>query len=76
VRSANGTIVYVPTVSAIHAHVKTRKGNSARRMRLFIESRRYYLARYSGHQRWKLRLLSASYFVLGLYFVLRGGRRP
>lgn len=64
VHSTSGYIVFVPSISAVHAHVRSEKGNSSRRMLLFIKSRRYYLDRYSGYSRWQRRFLGSSYWVL------------
>ncbi|HEY6872882.1 MAG TPA: glycosyltransferase family 2 protein [Geobacteraceae bacterium] len=75
VHAAKGKILYVPTVTAVHAHVSSEKGNSASRMLQFIKSRKYYLKTYSSYSRWQLGLLSASYAVLKTYNRVRGGGR-
>ena len=67
VHAAGGRILYVPTLTAIHAHVKIEKGNNGKRMLLFIKSRKYYLKSYSGYNRWCIGLLSASYTILAGY---------
>jgi len=64
VRKAGGHIVFDPSLSAVHAHVRSEKGNSSRRMLTFIKSRRYYLQRYSGYGRLRLMLLHVSYLLL------------
>ncbi len=64
VRKACGNIVFDPSLSAVHAHVRSEKGNSSRRMHTFIKSRRYYLQRYSGYGRLRLMLLHVSYLLL------------
>lgn len=69
-----GKIVYVPTLTAVHAHVKNEKGNTSQRMLRFIESRKYYISRYSGYSRLRKRLLYLSYAVLSGYYTLKGGR--
>lgn len=72
VHAAGGKILYVPMVSATHAHVRSEKGDGTKRMVLFIQSRKYYLNTYSGYNCWKLRLLFASYNVLAGYNRLKG----
>jgi GT2 family glycosyltransferase len=67
-RATGGRILYVPMVTAVHAHVPSEKGNRARRMLRSIESRQYYLAAYSGYSTWRLRLLALSYTALSLYY--------
>lgn len=64
VREYNGKIVYVPSLSAVHDHIRSEKGNSSRRMQLFIKSRRYYLERYSGYGHIRITLLFFSYWGL------------
>lgn len=64
VRSASGHIIFVPSLSAVHAHARSEKGNSSRRMLLFIKSRRYYLERYSGYDALQRYFLGMSYLVL------------
>ncbi len=67
VRKAGGNILFVPNIKAIHAHVASEKENSAKRMLLFIKSRKYYLKTYSGYKPWQLALLFASYLLLMFY---------
>lgn len=76
VHAAQGKVLYVPTVSAIHAHVSSEKGDKVKRMLLFIKSRRYYLKTYSGYNRWQLFLLSCSYSAFAGYNRLKGFCRP
>lgn len=71
VKLEGGNIIYVPSVSAIHAHKKSEKGNSSKRMLWFIKSRNYYLKEYSGYQNWQLIILSLSYSLLSLYHNLK-----
>lgn len=71
VKAAGGRIIYVPTVSAVHAHVKSEKGNAGKRMLLFINSRKYYLKTYSGYARWRLHLLFTSYSTLAFFNWIR-----
>lgn len=67
VRAAGGKIIYVPSISAIHAHIKSEKGNVGKRMIMFINSRKYYLKTYSDYADWQLKLLNASYAILAFY---------
>lgn len=71
VHSQGGRIVYVPSISAVHAHVRSEKGNTGKRMLLFIKSRMYYLEKYSGHKQWQLQLLKLSYAALALLSAVR-----
>jgi hypothetical protein len=64
VKTVGGIIIYVPTVSAVHSHIKSEKGNAGKRMLLFIKSRKYYLKTYSCYTRWQLQLLFFSYTTL------------
>ena len=66
VKATGGKIIYIPTVTAVHAHIKGEKGNPGKRMLRFIKSRRYYLQTYSGYQWWQLRLLDSSYGALAI----------
>lgn len=68
IRLAGGNIVYVPSVTATHAHILSEKGNNALRMLQFIRSRKYYLETYSGYSWWQVRLLSLSYSILSAYY--------
>lgn len=70
VRKAGGHIVFDPSLSAVHAHVRSEKGNSSRRMLTFIKSRLYYLAKYSGYGRIRLFFLLKSYKFLSVLHVL------
>ncbi|MBA3013506.1 MAG: glycosyltransferase family 2 protein [Desulfobulbaceae bacterium] len=72
VHRKNGKILYVPSAIAIHAHVKSEKGDSTKRMLQFIRSRKYYLYTYAGYQKWQLWLLSISYKTLALYSISKG----
>lgn len=65
VRSAGGQIVFVPSLSAVHAHLRSEKGNPSGRMLLFIKSRQYYLVRYSDYGKLQRSLLGVSYLLLG-----------
>lgn len=71
VKAAGGQIIYLPTVTAVHAHIKGEKGNPGKRMLLLIKSRRYYLKTYSGYRWWQLRLLDLSYGALAILNLVR-----
>lgn len=66
VRIAGGRILFVPTLTAIHAHVRSEKANASGRMLIFIQSRLYYLTRYSGYGPGRLRMLCLSYTLLAM----------
>ena len=66
VKQHEGKIVFSPFIEAIHAHIKSTKGNSSKRMLLFIKSRKYYLKKYSGYNRVQLFVLNCSYAVLAI----------
>lgn len=72
VHTAGGKIIFVPSVSAVHAHVSSEKGNQTKRMLLFIKSRKYYLKTYSGYNRWQLIMLACSYALFGYFNQLKG----
>jgi|GEM_PF-434836 len=71
-RMSGGRIIYAPKITAIHAHVRGEKGNTGKRMLLFIKSRKYYLENYSGYNWLQLQLLSLSYGFLALLNRVRG----
>jgi GT2 family glycosyltransferase len=64
-------IIYDPNLIAVHAHAKSQKENSSKRMLLFIKSRLYYLKKYSDYNRLELILLQASYSVLTLIYKVK-----
>ena len=64
VKEKSGKIVFTPLIEAIHAHIKSEKGNNSKRMLLFIKSRKYYLKKYSGYNALQLLSLNLSYAVL------------
>lgn len=66
INRSNGQIMFVPTISAIHAHARSEKGNSSQRMLVFIKSRLYYLDAYSGYGGFKIFLLKLSYYLLSV----------
>lgn len=72
VRTAGGVVLYVPALTAVHAHVASEKGDSALRMPKFITSRKYYLRVYGGYKGWRLKALEMSYDLLALAHQIRG----
>ncbi|MCK5538101.1 MAG: hypothetical protein KAI79_14845, partial [Bacteroidales bacterium] len=66
VREKKGEIVFTPFIEAVHAHHASEKGNSSKRMLLFIKSRKYYLKKYSEYNQVQLLLLNFSYAVLAM----------
>jgi GT2 family glycosyltransferase len=71
VKDKQGQIAFLPYIEAIHAHNENTKGNSSKRMLLFIESRKYYLKNYSGYTSAQLLLLSISYAALKIAYKLK-----
>jgi GT2 family glycosyltransferase len=69
-----GNIIYVPSLSAVHAHVKSEKANASERVLLAIESRIYYLKHYSTYGFVRILLLRASYAVLVLLHRIKNTR--
>ncbi len=66
VRAAGLRLMLFPRIEAVHAHVAATKGNSSRRMGLFIRSRLYYLDRYAGYGPFALAALHFSYGVFSM----------
>jgi GT2 family glycosyltransferase len=66
VKEKNVQMVFTPFIEAVHAHIRSEKGNSSKRMLLFIKSRKYYLKKYSGYNQIELMLLNFSYAVLAM----------
>lgn len=64
VHAMGGRILYVPSLSAVHVHISSEKGDKLKRMLFFIRSRKYYLQSYSGYNYLQLLLLSWSYAFL------------
>lgn len=71
VRGEKGKIAFVPFIQALHAHKASAKGNSSKRMLLFIKSRKYYLKKYSGYKQVQLFFLNFSYAVLYLLHYIK-----
>lgn len=74
VKMLGGNILYVPSLSAVHAHVKSEKANVSSRVLLSIKSRLYYLKRYSCYGVVKLSLLKFSYAVLAMLHHIKIGK--
>ena len=70
--NAQGKIIFVPTLEAVHAHVKTQKGDPSLRMLQFIKSRKYYLDNYSRFNAIQIASLKVSYGVLAFYYRIKG----
>lgn len=66
VQQNSGRIIYVPSISAVHAHIRSEKANTSLRMLAFIKSRIFYLKNYSAYNSFKLFFLYLSYGVLFL----------
>ena len=66
VRNAGKRLMLFPHLTAVHAHIASTKGNSSRRMLIYIRSRLYYLSRYSSYGPAALTALGLSYRVLWL----------
>ena len=64
VRQAGKRIVYVPEIRALHAHQSSAKGARAKRTRLWIKSREYYLSRYTNYGAFSRFLLQLSHHAL------------
>lgn len=76
VKQKGGEIVFTPLIEAVHSHIKSKKGNSSKRMLLFIKSRKYYLKKYSGYNTLQLLSLNFSYAVLfSLHFIKSMNRK-
>ncbi len=71
VKKIGGDILFVPSLKATHAHVKSEKGDVSKRMIQFIKSRKYYLRNYSGYSKVSLWFLNLSYTFLQLFTVIR-----
>lgn len=64
--------LYIKELTAFHEHYATEKGSNANRMRLFLESRKYYIKNYSGYSGWKRALLLMSKDIQKMYWIRRG----
>lgn len=53
-------MLYIAELQAFHNHIKSAKGNSTERMKIFAMSRNYYLSQYSGYSLWAVKLLKLS----------------
>lgn len=52
--------LYIKEITAYHEHFESKKGSNAKRMIIFIESRKYYIKKYSGYKGIKCQLLLLS----------------
>jgi len=66
VRKSETRIIYLPNLTAIHAHVVDKRGSSAVKMRWFLKSRLYYIETYSGYNAIQRKLLHLSYSLVHL----------
>lgn len=64
VHRLGGRIQYVPSIQAVHAHRPESKGDPLRRVRLFMQSREYYLRHHTDYSDLRLRALAISYRLL------------
>ncbi len=71
VKKAHGTILFVPQLTAIHAHDAGQKEHSAGRMLQFIKSRIYYLNTYSDFNMIQRAALAGSYAALALFYRIK-----
>lgn len=60
VQKSGMKLYYMSNLQAFHNHKKSEKGNPVNRMRLFAESRHYYLKTYSGYSPFSVSLLRFS----------------
>lgn len=71
VRKAGKYLILFPHLSVVHAHVASAKGNSSRRMLIFIESRLYFLKQYAGYGKIQLAALGISYGALRILHMVK-----
>lgn len=71
VKAAGGRLFAFPRLTAVHAHVASKKENATKRMLLLIDSRIYFLNNYTGYGPIQLASLRASYGILGLLHRLK-----
>lgn len=60
VQQQQAKMYYMADIQAFHNHIKSEKGNSAKRMEIFAASRTYYWNTYSGYSRFAAWLLKLS----------------
>lgn len=75
VRRSGKTMMFLPELAVLHAHLASEKGNSSRRMLLFISRRLFYLRRYSGHGPVLLFFAHLSYGFLWLLHAIKARLR-
>jgi GT2 family glycosyltransferase len=76
VRAAGGRLFVFPRMKAVHAHVASTKGNSSRRMLLFIKSRLYFFKTYTAYGPIRMAALRGSYGLLGMLHWLKAKFDP
>lgn len=67
--SLGGKMIYIPTLKSHHAH---KEGDAIRQCRssvLFIESRIYYIRKYSDYSNFQKLLLRFSYKIMKIFFI-------
>ena len=76
VEQAGKKMYYLAEVQAVHAHVKSAKGDPVQRFEVWKQSRIYFIERYSGDSRWGkwLAKLSMRLYV-GVYKLFRSLKR-
>lgn len=60
VQQLHAKMYYIADIQAFHNHIKSEKGNSAKRMEIFAASRNYYWDKYSGYSHFAVWLLKLS----------------
>ena len=60
VQQQQAKMYYMADIQAFHNHIKSEKGNPAKRMAIFAASRAYYWNTYSGYSRFAVGLLKLS----------------
>lgn len=68
VQKAHRNIYYLKEKQAFHNHIESKKGNSKKRLDMFLESRLYYLDKYSGYHGMKLKIVKWSRIKQNVYF--------
>jgi GT2 family glycosyltransferase len=71
VHKINKDLLFVPRVTAVHAHQRAKKASGSLRMQTFIKSRLYYINRYSSYNRLQKQMLTVSYKLCGLLHLIK-----
>lgn len=66
VKRAGKKMIYVPEITAVHAHIRVKKLNASLRMQDFFKSRKYYIREYSDYTKIQKILVSVSYKVCSI----------